>query len=127
VKYGIVFSLCVLVACSDRESIPNDIIPPDSMQKVMYDVIMADGYSTLHISKDSLQRDKVKANQELLEEVFAIHHITREKFKESLHFYESRPDLNKKMFDSLSAWANRHRTDFYKPKPVLKPVVTPVK
>jgi hypothetical protein len=127
VKYLIVFSLFVLAACSDRTGIPKQIIPPDSMQKIMYDVITAEEYSSLYVSRDSLKHDKIKANQDLLEDVFRIHHITRDNFKESLHFYESRPDLNKKIFDSLAAYANRHRSDLYKPKPLPKPVVTPVK
>jgi hypothetical protein len=122
-----VFSIFAWAACSDRTGIPNDIIPPDSMQNIMYDVIVAGEYSNQYINKDSLKPDKIKANQELLEDIFKIHHITREEFKESLHFYESRPDLNKNMFDSLAARTNRRRADLYKPKPLPKPVIQPVK
>jgi hypothetical protein len=127
VKKLIIFSLFALAACSDRTAIPKDIIPPDSMQKIMFDVIMAEEYSSLYVSKDSLKHDKVKANQDLLEDVFKIHHISRENFKKSLHFYESRPDLNKKIFDSLAAFVNQRRQDFYRPKSLPKPVVTPKK
>jgi hypothetical protein len=129
VKYLIVFSIFASTACSDRTGVPNNIIPPDSMQNIMYDVIMAGEYSSQYINKDSLKKDKIKANQELLADIFKIHHITREKFKESLRFYESRPDLNKKIFDSLAAYANRHRAEIYKstPLPKPKPVVLPVK
>ena len=97
------------------------------MQNIMVDVIMAEQYSSSFVSKDSLKRDKIKANQDLLAVIFKIHHVSRENFQESLHFYESRPDLNKKIFDSLSAYANRHRPDLYRPKPMLKPAVVPVK
>jgi hypothetical protein len=127
VRYLTVFSLLVLVACGGRKGIPSDIIPPDSMQKIMIDVITADQYSTLYISKDSLRRDKAKANQDLLEAVFKMHHVSRKDFQVSLRFYESRPDLNKKIFDSLAAYANRHRPELYRPKPQLKPTVAPLK
>ena len=126
-KKGIVFSLFVLAACSNRTGIPNDIIPPDSMQKIMMDVITADQYASIYINKDNLRRDKVKANQDLLEDIFKIHHITRQDFQASLRFYESRPDLNKKIFDSLAAYANRHRPDLYRPRPISKPTLIPVK
>jgi Domain of unknown function (DUF4296) len=123
VRYPIVFFLTVLAACNNRTDIPGNIIPPDSMQKIMMDVIVADQYSTLYINKDSLKRDRVKANQDLLESVFKIHHVSKENFQVSLRFYESRPDLNKKIFDSLAAYANIHRSELFKPKPLAKPTV----
>ena len=122
-KRLIIFYIVVgLAACSDRSSIPKDIIPPDSMQKILNDVIIVGVYSDQYISKDSLKRDKRKANDELMENVFKLHHITRESFKKSLSFYESRPDLNKIIFDSLAADANRHRPELYAPKPSVRPV-----
>jgi len=93
----------------------------------MMDVITADQYASIYINKDNLRRDKVKANQDLLEDIFKIHHITRQDFQASLRFYESRPDLNKKIFDSLAAYANRHRPDLYRPRPITKPKLIPVK
>ena len=97
------------------------------MQRILKDVIIADEYSTQYISKDSLRPDKVKASQELLDGIFKIHHVTREEFKNSLSFYESRPDLNKNIFDSLSADMNRRKTELYLPKPIVKPKPVPVK
>jgi hypothetical protein len=119
--------LLLLAACSNRTGIPENIIPPDSMKMIMKDVIMASEYSSSYLHKDSLKKDKVKANQDLLEAVFQIHHISRESFMESLHFYQSRPDLNKSIFDSLSAYANRHRQEIYMPKPLAKPTTAPLK
>ena len=112
-------------ACSNRTDIPKDIIPPDSMQGIMKDVIMAEQYSATYITRDTLRHDKVKANQDLMEEIFKMHHTTRASFKGSLEFYESRPDLNKKIFDSLVAYANRHKTELYAPKPLPKPKMVP--
>ena len=93
------------------------------MQNILIDVIMAEQYSTLYISKDSLKTDKVLANQNLLETIFKIHHVSKDNFQASLHFYESRPDLNKKIFDSLAAYANLHRPELYRPKPIAKPTM----
>jgi hypothetical protein len=114
-----------MAACSRRTDIPKDIIPPDSMQVIMKDVIMAEQYAGMYITRDTLRHDKVKANQDLLEAIFKMHHTTRASFKGSLEFYESRPDLNKKIFDSLVAYANRHKTELYAPKPLPKPKMVP--
>jgi len=91
------------------------------MTRIMKDVIMANEYSTAYMIKDTTRKDKMLADQELLDGLFKIHHVTREEFKTSLHFYESRPDLNKKIFDSLTAFANRHKTELYLPKLPAKP------
>ena len=127
-KQLIVYSILVLMtACSNRKDVPADIIPPDSMQRILKDVIMAEEYSSTYINRDSLRRDKLTANQDLLEAIFKIHHTSKEEFRKSLVFYESRPDLNKKIFDSLAAFANRHRADLYAPKPLNKPASVPIK
>ncbi|HEX3768424.1 MAG TPA: DUF4296 domain-containing protein [Puia sp.] len=117
-----IFILVLLTACSNRSSIPPDIIPLDSMTVIMKDVIIANEYAITYIPKDSTKKDKILANQGLLDGVFKIHHITRESFENSYRFYESRPDMNKTIFDSLSAYANRHRTDLYRPLKIQKPL-----
>ncbi len=122
-KQLIIFCIVAcLAACSDRSNIPKDILPPDSMQTIMRDIIIADGYSTQIISKDSSRHDKMKASEDLLETVFKLHHTSRATFRKSLSFYESRPDLNKLIFDSLAAEANRRKPELYAPKPGVKPI-----
>ena len=128
-RLTVFFLVTSFAACSNRSSIPNDIIPSDSMYRIMKDVIMAEEYSNQFISKDSLLHDKVKANQTLLEDIFKVHNITKVAFQKSLSFYESRPDLNKKLFDSLAADLNRHKPENYAPRTASKPLPThgPVK
>jgi Domain of unknown function (DUF4296) len=122
-----IFLLSLFAACSNRTDIPKEIIPPDSMQRILKDVIMAGEYGNQYISNDSLIKDKIKANQELMDGIFKIHRITREEFTNSLKFYESRPDLNKRIFDSLTADANRRKTELYLPKPLSPTHPVPVK
>lgn len=132
----VIFFVLFAISCVDRTGIPNDIIPMESMQKIMADIILANNYSSDYLLKDSTKKDKVLANQDLMAIVFKIHHTTASDFKKSLNFYESRPDLSKKIFDSLEAYNTRHRKDDYKPgavhpvtKPPLgangKPLITP--
>src|ERR1700710_572850 len=114
--------MILFAACSNRSSVPGDIIPKDSMTVIMKDIIIANEYSQIYIPKDSTKKDKILANQQLLEGVFKIHHVTRESFQNSYRFYESRPDMNKEIFDSLSAYASRHKTELYRPLKIPKPV-----
>jgi hypothetical protein len=112
--------LLIMMGCSNRSSVPSDIIQPDSMQHIMKDVIMAEQYSVQFLPKDSLKPNKLKANQDLLDAIFKIHGITREDFKKSIQFYESRPDMSKKIFDSLYDEANRNKQLPSYPKPMVK-------
>jgi Domain of unknown function (DUF4296) len=121
-RLPVFFIMILFAACSDRTSVPGDIIPLDSMTVIMKDIIIANEYSLANIPKDSTKKDKILANQELLDGVFKIHHITRESFQNSYRFYDSRPDMNKIIFDSLSAYANRHKTELYRPLKIPKPI-----
>ena len=121
-RLPVFFVMILFAACSNRSSVPGDIIPIDSMTVIMKDIIIANEYSLVNLPKDSTKKDKILANQQLLDGVFKIHHITRESFQTSYRFYESRPDMNKIIFDSLSAYANRHKADLYRPLKIPKPI-----
>lgn len=66
----------------------------------MWDLMRADAYVADFIMKDST-KDLKTESAILYEKVFDIHSTTQEEFKESLTFYESRPDLLKVITDSL--------------------------
>lgn len=48
--------------------------------------------------------------------VFKVHHITREEFIKSYKFYLGRPDITRVMFDSISTQAQRRRAEVYESK-----------
>jgi hypothetical protein len=91
------------------------------MEKVLWDIIQAEKYSTTFLKKDSTKNIKLETF-ELYDKIFQIHKITRDQFIESYKFYLSRPDMMKTMLDSLSIKAGRKRTDVYKlqKKPEIK-------
>jgi hypothetical protein len=119
---------CLLVvifaACSDSDKIPKGIIGKEKMEKVMWDMLMADRYVNLYInnSKDSTT-DKKKDAAVVYERVFQMHGITRDEFIKSYKFYLSRPDITKVLFDSISAQAEKRRAEAHAPKrynPILQ-------
>ena len=91
------------------------------MEKVLWDMIQAERYSTTFLKKDSTKNVNSETFK-LYEEVFQIHKISRDQFVESYKFYLSRPDIMKTMLDSLSNMASRKRSDVYKfqKKPDIK-------
>jgi len=48
------------------------------------------------------------------QQVFNLHHITKEEFYKSYRYYEEHPDKNNILMDSLSAYAGRQRQELYK-------------
>ena len=83
------------------------------MENVIWDMVMADEYIQNFVLKDSTKKDVKAERFKLYEQVFKIHNITREQFQKSYQYYSTHPGESKKMFDSLSARANRRLEEVY--------------
>ncbi|WP_315817577.1 DUF4296 domain-containing protein [Paraflavitalea speifideaquila] len=104
----------LFVACTNKNKIPKDVVPQEQMEKVMWDMIQADRFSSQFLERDSAARKNIKIETlQLYERVFQIHKITKDEFVHSFEFYLSRPDINRVLFDTLAARANRRRADVY--------------
>jgi len=90
----------LLFGCIKDNKIPKDVIPQNEMRKIMWDLMRADAYVVDFVMKDSTC-DKKAESASLYEKIFDIYSTTRETFKKSLAFYQSRPDLFKAISDSL--------------------------
>jgi len=84
-------------------------------------MIQADQFSKQFIARDSVKKKNLDSEtMKLYNEVFQIHHITKDEFQKSYQFYISRPDMLKIVFDSLAAQGNRRMQEIY--RPVTPPV-----
>jgi len=100
-RFSLFIILIILTfGCIQDKKIPKDILPQNEMRKIMWDLMRADAYVSTFIMKDSTKNQKAESIT-LYEKIFDIHSTTRENFKKSLAFYESRPDLFKAISDSL--------------------------
>ena len=100
-KFALFIILVILLfGCIKDNKIPKDVIPQNQMRKIMWDLMRADAYVSDFVMKDSTC-DKKAESASLYEKIFDIHSTTRETFKKSLAFYQSRPDLFKAISDSL--------------------------
>ncbi len=116
---AILFLLVMLAACSSRP-VPKEILLPEKMQKIVFDLIRADEFINNYVMKDSTINIKIR-RIELYEQVFTIHHTNREEFFKSYKYYEQHPEKHKVLFDSLYALANRKKPEAIN-KRTLKPV-----
>lgn len=94
----------LLIACGKKEQ-KADVLSPNKMRDVMWDMIRADQYVSDLLFKDSTLKKKNESIK-LYEEVFHIHKTTRDEFKKSLDYYSSRPDLFRPIIDSLAKRKN---------------------
>ena len=112
--------------CIQDKKIPKDIIPQNEMRKIMWDLMRADAYVATFIMKDSTRNQKSESAI-LYEKIFDIHSTSREAFKKSLAFYESRPDLFKAISDSLRSDERRALEYQTEKKPELDTTLRKIK
>lgn len=93
-----VLFLLVLAGC--KPSLPKDVLPPEKMQTVFWDLTRADEYCNYKVTFDSSWASAEK-HEELYQQVFAIHKVSKEQFKKSLRYYQSNPRYLKIVLDSL--------------------------
>ena len=107
----------ILFSCSQKTNIPDAILPPQKMEKVLMDMLRAEellnrkqGDSTLG---DSINRIS------LYNSVLSSHNTDKESFERSFIYYENHPDLMKPVLDSMYQKANK-KTDTISLPPKLR-------
>ena len=113
------FSYCVLVilfvcsfSCKHRQVKPQ-IIPQDSMKVIIWDLVSADQWNSVLLSTDTSLKHS-KNNLLLYQEVFNLHHTTKDEFFKSYQLYEETPDKMKEILDSTAAYGARQRINVNK-------------
>lgn len=114
----ILFFLLTFISCTNKDEIPDGIMPPEKMENVMWDMLQADRYAALYLVRDTGMISVQDETFKLYNQVFQIHSISKDQFLKSFRFYLGRPDLSRKVFDSLSAEANRKKVEAFKRVPV---------
>jgi hypothetical protein len=106
---AIILLLIFFSACSSSP-VPHEILQPERMQKVVYDLIRIDEFINNFVLKDSTV-DIKKKRSTLYEQVFKVNHTTRKEFYTSYKYYQQHPDIQKGLFDSLYENLNRKKPD----------------
>lgn len=105
-----------LFCCTNNNKVPDDIIPKEEMEKVLWDMLQADRFANEFLPKRGDTTYDDTAVFKVYQSVFNVHNITREEFLKSYKFYLGRPHITRVMFDSISAQAQRRRAEVYQSK-----------
>ena len=86
-------------SCS-QESVPKGVLSPEKMETVLFDLVRAEEFVDFSSIQDSSYRVFNKRSA-LYDSISNIHSITKETFQKSWQYYQGRPDLLKKILESL--------------------------
>lgn len=89
-----------IYACSSADEVPDTVLPPVKMEKVLWDVMKADEVINYRKLRDSVYNDTARMRG-IYDTVFALHKITAQQYHHSLGFYKSHPRLLKTILDSI--------------------------
>ena len=99
-KYLIGVFTIFIFSCSERNTIPQDVLKPEIMQKVTWDMLQADELATQNKNADSTI-SLINESFRLYEQVFAVHKTTRDQYYKSYRYYQQHPSLYKSMMDGV--------------------------
>lgn len=101
---GIVF----FTSCGNKNKIPSQVLPPNKMEAVLWDVIKAEAFTTQFIKKDSTKKPEIE-NYKLQQKIFALHHISEKDFYTSYDYYKKNSSLLKNILDSMGVHAQEEK------------------
>lgn len=105
------------LACNS-DARPKNVLPPEKMQEVLFDIARADELVDLSSITDSTYRGNGK-RYALYDSVFRFHAVSKAQYGQSLEWYQSRPDLLKPLLETVRDKADTSKRP--KPSPKLKP------
>ena len=117
IKISFFITGCMLffISCQNKNDMPPGILKPDKMQAVLWDVINADAFTTEFIKKDSA-KNAAKENLKLQQQIFAIHHVSKEDFYKSYDYYKAQTPVLKTILDSMITQAERKKSKNFNTK-----------
>jgi hypothetical protein len=104
-----------LSSCNHKNTLPDGILKKDQMQAVLWDIFKAEVFTSQFIKKDTLKNPIIE-NAKLQNQIFAIHHISREDFYKSYNYYKEHTDLLQAVLDSMSNKSTSIRNRLLKAK-----------
>jgi Domain of unknown function (DUF4296) len=108
----ILILLIFAFSCGRKDKVPEGVLEPAKMEKVMTDLLMSESFAESYLLIDtSKKRDEWFTGE--LNKVLAIQDVTQDQIRKSLDFYKTRPDLFKVIIDSINARAQRNRDKVY--------------
>jgi hypothetical protein len=119
IRFGII-AVILFFSCNQKTEIPDSILAPDRMEKLLMDMLRAEEFLNQRQS-DSVITDSFNRIK-LYQSVLTLHKTTKEDFKNSFTFYEAHPNLLKTVLDSMYSEAARADSQTKMPPMIKKPL-----
>lgn len=97
-----------LYSCSGRQKIPSDIIPPEKMKNIIWDILQAQSVSGEIAARDS-SIDKQASLKWLTHEAFRLNQTDSVNYNKSYDWYVAHPEIMKVFLDSLYEQKQRNK------------------
>jgi len=123
VQKMVLATVVFLLSCNNKNTIPKEILKPDKMQAVLWDVLRVDAFTFDFIKRDTTKKPEAE-NVRLLQKVFTTHKVSKEEFYKSYDFYKEHPALMQPILDSLINKATRDKYINTKGKSINKDTLT---
>ena len=101
-KFFSFFLLVIFFSSCNTKKVPDDILPPEKMQEVLWDMIRADEFLVSYVIKDTSVNRKAESLK-LYQKVFDVHDISKSAFEKSFKYYQLHPETLQPIMDSLNA------------------------
>ncbi len=114
---SLIFTCLFLICCKSKE-IPKDIIPPKQMEKVLYDIHIADAYITTIGDTDSAK----KVSSAYYKGIYKKFKTDSVAYNKSLDYYFRHPDLLTDIYERIKTdlQKNKEKQDTISVKPVAE-------
>lgn len=93
-------ALFFLYSCSGKQKIPSNILPPEKMKNIVWDILEAQSVTNEIAARDS-SIDKQASLDSLTREAFRLNHTDSVNYKRSYNWYVAHPEIMKIFLDSL--------------------------
>jgi hypothetical protein len=92
--------LFFLYSCSGKQSVPSDILPPEKMKNIVWDILEAQSITNEISARDS-SIDKQASLNWLTREAFRLNQTDSVNYSKSYNWYVAHPEIMKIFLDSL--------------------------
>lgn len=103
---GFIILIIFFFACTNRQSVPDNILKKKPMTLVLADVFIADALVNEKKTRDSLVNVNA-LSAAYYQQVFKLHSTSKDKFVSSYEYYIQRPVLFKEILDSVYVIINK--------------------
>ena len=125
---SLVLIFTFVVACNRNDKQPR-ILSREEMEEITWDIMLVDEKAN-DFFRDSTIKNPTDERMKLYLKVFQLHQVSRADYNASIKFYAAKPDVMKRIFDSLSVKGERVRMQadtLKQPKEVKKAVFKKLK